>query len=136
MTSAKLYDEKEFARFIASGVCSTIGNLLTVLAVAEFASYWVALLCGIATAASISFLLTKVFVFGSKSWSKGAVSEGGRFAVVYFTGCLLYFLTALLVENLLSGYDLSLKLVQIAGVIVGAGVMVVTSYFGHRFFTY
>ena len=110
-------------------------NLAAVAAARLFMSYDLALLCGIFAGVSSSFLLTKLFAFRAREWSRSG-GEAGRFLLVYGFGLILYYLAALLVRGQLVAAGVDTALADLAGVLVGAGLMTVTGYFGHRYFTY
>ena len=128
-------DVREFARFILSGVIATIGNLVAVWLTRRFLSFGVALLAGIATAITISFALSKFFAFRSRSWNL-AFGEAARFLIVYATGCAMYWTVAVFIRTFLLAHGVAVEAAEPGGVLVGAGTMMLTSYCGHRFFTY
>ena len=132
---AVLVDAGEFARFIATGVIATIGNLAVVWALRQTVGYEPALLCGIATGFAISFVLTKIFAFRSAE-AIGATGELARFLVVYALGVGVNMAVAVLSGRIILPHWLALREAQMAGAFLGAGSMTFTSYFGHRFFTY
>jgi putative flippase GtrA len=128
-------DVREFARFILSGVAATIGNMVAVWLTRPFLSFEIALLGGIATAITISFALSKFFAFRSRSWNR-AVGEAARFLIVYATGCAMYWTVAVFIRMFLLAHRVAVEAAEPGGVLVGAGTMMLTSYCGHRFFTY
>jgi putative flippase GtrA len=131
----KTIDPAELTRFILSGIVSALANIGTVRLARFVLSYDLALVVGIVVALAVSFALTKLFAFGSKSWSR-APGQAVRFLIVFLSGCVLYWAVAVTVNRLGIGYGLSGVVAETAGIIVGGGVMMVSSYFGHRFFTY
>jgi putative flippase GtrA len=128
-------DVREFVRLVLSGVSATIGNIMAVWLTRRFLSYEIALLAGIATAITISFALSKFFAFRSHSW-KPAVGEAARFLMVYAIGCAIYWTVAVFIRMFLLAHGAALEAAEPGGVLVGAGMMMLTSYCGHRFFTY
>ena len=135
MVKASAIDVREFARFILSGVTATIGNMVAVWLARRFLSFEIALLAGIATAIKISFALSKFFAFRSRSWNR-AVGEAARFLIVYATGCTVYWVAAVSIRMYLLAHGVAVEAAEPGGILVGAGTMMVTSYCGHRFFTY
>ena len=131
----KTIDPAELVRFILSGVISTLANIAAVRLVRFAVSYEVALLAGIVAGLLVSFALTKLFAFGSRSWSR-APGEAARFVVVFLAGCVLYWAAAVTVSRLGLAYGLSSLVAETGGILAGGGVMMVSSYLGHRFFTY
>lgn len=126
---------RELTRFLLAGGLATAGNLAAVWAAGIFMSFKLSLLVGIGVGMTISFFATKIFAFRARDWSRSG-HEAGRFLLVYGIGLVLYWSTALVAKGFLIKAGLSDVAAESAAVIVGAGVMLVTSYFGHRFFTY
>src|SRR6516162_2551168 len=135
MVKAAAIDVREFARFVLSGVTATVGNMLTVWLTRRFLSFDIALLAGIAMAIAISFALSKFFAFRSRSWNR-TVGEAVRFLIVYATGCTMYWMVAVVVRMLLLAHGVAVEAAEPGGILVGAGTMMLTSYCGHRVFTY
>jgi putative flippase GtrA len=135
VAKASAIDVREFARFILSGVIATIGNMVAVWLARSFLSFEIALLAGIATAITVSFVFSKFFAFRSPSWNR-AVGEAARFLIVYATGCAIYWTVAVFIRKFLLAHGVALEAAEAGGILVGAGTMMVTSYCGHRFFTY
>ncbi|SRR6266851_877526 len=132
---AALIDVREFTRFVLSGVTATIGNMISVWLARRFLSFEIALLPGIATAITISFVLSKFFAFRSRSWNLTA-SEATRFLIVYATGCAMYWTVAVFIRKLLLAHGVPVEAAEPGGILAGAGTMMLVSYCGHRFFTY
>src|SRR6266850_3860335 len=135
MVKAAAIDVREFARFVLSGVTATIGNMVAVWLARRFLSFEIALLAGIATAIAISFALSKFFAFRSRSWNR-AIGEAARFLIVYATGCAMYCMVAVFIRMFLLARGVAVEAAEPGGILVGAGTMMLTSYCGHRFFTY
>jgi putative flippase GtrA len=129
------FEPLQFLRFFATGVIATLANMATVWAAGLSVAYGFALLAGIAVGSSVSFLLSKLFVFRSRSWSPAA-GEMVRFAIVYGFGLLVYLPVSFSVSAILVANALSVRASHMGGVFCGAGLMTLTSYFGHRLFTY
>jgi putative flippase GtrA len=135
MVKAAAIDVREFTRFVLSGLAATTGNILTVWLTRRFLSFEIALLAGIATAIAMSFALSKFFAFRSRSWNR-AVGEAARFLIVYATGCAVYWMVAVFIRMFLLAHGMAVEAAEAGGILVGAGTMMLTSYCGHRFFTY
>ena len=135
MIKVSAIDVREFARFVVSGVTATIGNMVAVWLARRFLSFEIALLAGIVTAIAISFAVSKFFAFRSRSWNP-VVGEAARFLIVYATGCAMYWMVAVFIRMFLLAHGLAVEAAELGGILVGAGTMMLTSYCGHRFFTY
>lgn len=84
---------------------------------------------------TISFVLSKFFAFRSREWS-AVGGEARRFLIVYCCGLVIYYFAALAARAALSRMRAPADMADLIGVLVGASLMVVSGYFGHRFFTY
>lgn len=135
MVKAAAIDVRELVRFIITGVIATIANFAAVWLTRHFLSYEISLLAGIVAGISMSFILSKLFAFASHSW-EGAGGEAVRFLVVYAFSCTFYWVVAVLCRRYFIILGAAPKVAEIDGVLVGASTMMLTSYFGHRFFTY
>ncbi len=129
------FDLGEFMRFVLTGLTSTAGNLAAVWISVKYSSYNEALIVGIVVASTISFVMSKLFAFRAHGWRQAA-GEAARFLVVYSVGALIYWVVSLTAGTLLLPRLMPKAWAEMGGVLVGAGVMTFTSYFGHRFYTY
>jgi len=135
MQDPALVDPREFARFLITGIVATIGNLAVVWLLRGDVPYPVALGCGIATGFAISFALTKLFAFRPAE-PDGTGETLARFLVVYAAGVAINMTVAVVAGHGVLPHWLDLRSAEMAGAFLGAGSMTVTSYFGHRYFTY
>lgn len=134
-TSQTSVDLCEFLRFILTGVTATVGNMATVYASGYFIEYRLALIAGLIVGFLISFVMGKLFAFQSASAS-ATRQEFGRFILVYAFGATLYWFVASFVGMYVASQFLPPRFAQLVGVFAGASLMVITSYFGHRLFTF
>jgi putative flippase GtrA len=128
-------DFSEFLRFVFTGMLASVGNLVAVWSARRSQSFELSLLVGIVVALAISFTLSKWFAFGSGSWRSG-FAEAPRFLTVFSAGCALYWATAVFAGKFVLPHFIPPAVAEGCGVLIGAGAMTVTSYLGHRFFTY
>lgn len=129
-------DVRKFGRFILTGIIAACGNVSAVWLVHLHKSFEISLLAGMVAGLTISFVLSKRFVFGS-SFSRRVGGEALRFVLVYATSSALYSLVALSSKSiLLNSFHLSTGVAEFAAILAGAATMLFTSYIGHRFFTY
>lgn len=128
-------DVGEFARFFLTGVTATVGNMLMVSLAVHVMAYRFALIAGLATGFVISFVMGKLFAFRSRS-AQHSGGELKRFLIVYAVGAALLWGVGMVVGLHLAPLILPQRLAELCGVLAGASIMVVTSYFGHRFYTY
>lgn len=130
-----ILNARELARFLLSGVAATAGNVATFWATRAFVSFEFALLAGILAGVVLSFTLSKLFAFRSRSWSR-AGGEAARFLIVYAISLALYWAVAVTCAHTAFILGVATEATEIGGVLIGAATMTVTSYLGHRFFTY
>ena len=135
MVKPAVVDPAEFARFILTGVSSAAATLSVTWWIRLYEPFEIAVLAGLATGITVSFTLSKWFAFRSNSWRR-ASSEAPRFLIVYVIGSAVYWTIAVLVERFFLGRGLPNMVAESGGILIGAGTMMLTSYFGHRFFTY
>ena len=95
----------------------------------------VSMLLGIFTGCAISFVMGKFFAFRSSSVHHTA-GELVRFVIIYSVGAALFWGVAMVVGLHIAPLVLDAHWSEIVGVLAGASVMAVTSYVGHRKFTY
>ena len=132
---SRAIDVREFVRFVGTGVTSTVGNLAAVWIVGRHGSFGLALLAGSVAGFVLSFVLSKLVAFRARSW-RHAWTEALRFTLVFAAGAVVYWIVGFVVGRYILTGVLDRQLAELGGAFVGAGVMTLTSYFGHRFFTY
>jgi putative flippase GtrA len=135
MTKRAIIDVPELMRFILTGITATIGNIAAVWLALFFVPFKIALLAGIVAGLTISFTLSKFFAFQTKSL-KRVGREATRFLMVYAVGSICYWSIAVVIRHFALAYGAPPKVAEIGGAFIGAGTMLLTSYLGHRFFTY
>jgi putative flippase GtrA/SAM-dependent methyltransferase len=128
-------DIREFLRFALTGVVATVGNVVAVWMARQAMPFEAALLVGIAAGLTISFLMSKLFAFGSPSWDR-AGGEFARFLIVYGASCGIYWVVAVVARWAAARSGATTDLADMGGLLTGAATMALTSYLGHRFFTY
>ena len=62
--------------------------------------------------------------------------EALRFLVVYGRGALICWIVGFVAGRHVLPRYVDRQVAELGGALIGAGVMTLTSYFGHRFFTY
>ena len=133
--SRNAVDPWEFARFIGTGITATLGNLGAVWISGHYVTYGFSLAVGILAGFILSFSLSKLVAFKSPSW-RHAPGEMVRFLIVFATGALIYWIVGFIVGHYVLPTYLDRQKAELGGAVIGASIMTLTSYFGHRFFTY
>lgn len=133
--TSRRHDVEEVLRFLVAGVLATAGNLAATRIARLYWDYNTALGAGLAVGITISFVLSKLFAFRSRELRR-TPGELARFVLVWGGGALIYWRVSLLVGRDILPRLVDRPIAESLGVLAGASVMMVTSYLGHRFFTY
>lgn len=131
----RLVDARELARFVFSGATAATANIGTVLLMRSHAVFEISVVVGVFSGFVVSFVLSKWFAFRSSSWRR-MTAELRRFIVVYALSSSIYWLVAVTVRRALGSYSVPTKTADLASIFVASGIMMLSSYLGHRFFTY
>jgi putative flippase GtrA len=135
MVRTAAIDVREFVRFVLTGIAAAVGNITIVWLARSYLTFDTASITGIVGGLLISFVLSKLFAFGSNSLS-GTGREAARFLAVYLSSSAVYWGVAVLTERLVRSQGGAAELAEIGGLLFGAGTMMLSSYIGHRFVTF
>lgn len=125
---------REFACFCLAGLTAAAANLGAVWIARNFFALERAVFCGILAGILISFILSKFVVFNAgKSEQTGR--ELALFIAIYGFGSTVYWTVAVTGAGVLTRW-LGRWDAEVAATILGAGCMMVTSYLGHKLFTF
>lgn len=124
----------EFSRFVLTGGFAAGVNFLSRIALSNFMSYrlavFIAYLIGMATA----FILSKIFVFQNSGHSTS--TEFIRFSIVnIFAVIQVWLISVGLAEYGFPAVNFVFYPEEVAH-LIGISVPVVTSYYGHKYFTF
>ncbi len=124
----------EFARFILTGGFAAGVNFLSRIGLSELMSYrfavFVAYIIGMITA----FILAKIFVFTKSSQTTS--NEFSRFTLVNIVAVIqVWFISVGLAEYGFPAINFVFYPEEVAH-LIGISVPVVTSYYGHKYFTF
>ena len=136
MVRTTVIDTSEFARFIFTGVTATVGNIAAVGLARFFVSFGNRIgggdrgrFCTVVHALK-SFCVPLSFL---ETWGR----RGGTFPdCLYAVGCAVYWVVAVVCARIVLARGVTPETAEMAGILIGAGTMTLTSYLGHRFFTY
>lgn len=131
----RLVDIRELLRFIFSGLTAATANISVTWMVRPYLSFGTSLLVGLSAGFSASFILSKWFAFRSFS-RRRAPAELRRFTAVYAFGASIYWIVAFSMRRVLNSFEIPTKLADLGSIVGGGTVMMLSSYLGHRFFTY
>lgn len=125
---------KEFIQFLMAGGFSALLNFISRIVFSEIVSFRVAVLLAYLIGMTTAFLLAKYFVFEKSG--RSFMSEFKGFAIVnVFSVIQVWLISVGLVEYLFPAFDFTFHPEEIAH-FIGLGALAITSYFGHKHFTF
>lgn len=127
--------QKEFLRYVVSGGTATIANLAAIWLSRWYVNYEIAVAIGAIIGTGTTYLLTKIFVFKSKS-KNFDFSEIIRFLSVHAVVCIQIWLVSVLLEKLLEPYLSTDNIRESIASLIGVGSVVFTGFFLHRYVTF
>ncbi len=125
---------REFVAFVAAGGSAALVNWLSRIAFSAFTSLEMAVALAYLVGMTTAFILNRVFVFGRSG--RTIANEYSRFALVNVIALVQVFAITLALGRWFFpaiGFDWHPHEVAHA---VGVAAPIVTSYFGHRYFTF
>ncbi len=124
----------EFSRFVITGGFAAGVNFLSRIGFSEFMSYRVAVFIAYLVGMVTAFILAKVFVFAKSNQSTS--NEFSRFTLVNIVAVIqVWFISVGLAEYGFPAIEFVFYPEEIAH-LIGISVPVVTSYYGHKYFTF
>ena len=130
----KIKINSEFSRFIITGGFAAGVNFLSRIGFSEFMSYRVAVFVAYLVGMVTAFILAKVFVFAKSNQSTS--NEFSRFTLVNIVAVIqVWFISVGLAEYGFPAIEFVFYPEEIAH-LIGISVPVVTSYYGHKYFTF
>ncbi len=124
----------EFSRFVITGGFAAGVNFLSRIGFSEFMSYRVAVFVAYLVGMVTAFILAKVFVFAKSNQSTS--NEFSRFTLVNIVAVIqVWFISVGLAEYGFPAIEFVFYPEEIAH-LIGISVPVVTSYYGHKYFTF
>jgi len=130
----KIKINSEFSRFVITGGFAAGVNFLSRIGFSEFMSYRVAVFVAYLVGMVTAFILAKVFVFAKSNQSTS--NEFSRFTLVNIVAVIqVWFISVGLAEYGFPAIEFIFYPEEIAH-LIGISVPVVTSYYGHKYFTF
>jgi putative flippase GtrA len=123
MRNTAALDMGELARFMLTGVAAAVGNVGAVWLALFFVTFEIALLAGIVAGLTISFTLSKLFAFNSRSWGR-AGGEAARFIIVYGVSCAAYWAIAVVIGRFGLAHGISPRMAEAGGILMGASSLI------------
>jgi putative flippase GtrA len=124
----------EFVKFVGLGAIAALVNFASRFAFDRFMPYEAAVVCAYLVGMVVAFILFQKFVFGDAG--NGQLTQVFRFTVVNIVGLIVAVaVSSLLARVVLPAIGWTL-LPYTTAHLVGITAPTITSYFGHKFFTY
>lgn len=124
----------EFTRFVLTGGFAAGVNFLSRIGFSEFVTYRFAVFYAYIIGMVTAFILAKIFVFGKSSQSTS--NEFTRFTLVNIVAVVqVWFISVGLAEYGFPAINFVFYPEEVAH-LIGISVPVVTSYYGHKYFTF
>lgn len=126
--------DSEFVQFVLAGGTSALLNFLSRIGFSQFVSYRLAVILAYLIGMITAFLLIKYFVFEKSG--RSAVSEFKGFVIVNIVSAAQVWLISVgLAEYFFPSIGFGFYPEEVAH-FIGLGTLAVTSYFGHKHFSF
>ena len=130
----KREEKRQFILFIITGGTSAVINILSRIILSEFFSFEFAILISYGIGMITAFSLAKRFVFlNSKKSTKKSFPA---FALVNLISVIQTFFVSIFIKNWLIIFLDNLSFVELISHACGLGVLVFTSFYGHKYITF
>jgi putative flippase GtrA len=126
--------QKEFWRFLAAGAAAAAANVGSRFLFSRWLCYEWSIVLAYLVGMVVAFLLMRAYVFNASS--KPSVRQEGIFVAVNAVALLQTLLVSMALARWVLPYLGIVSQAEAIAHIVGVLVPVVTSYFGHRIFTF
>lgn len=124
----------QFVRFLITGGCAALVNIGARYVLDVFMAFEVAVIIAYLIAMAVAYILARQFVFPRSE--AGTATESMRFVIVNLVSICIVWLTSVgLARGLFPAIGFTWYADDIAHAI-GVAVPAVTSYFGHKYFTF
>jgi len=130
----KLSLKSEFAGFLVAGGLAALANVGSRMLLSQFASYPVAIVLAYLVGMITAFLLMRGQVFGTRG--KRLSSEITAFVVVNVLAVLQTLVVSLAIAYYVLPWIGIQQHAEVIAHLVGVAVPIVTSYYGHKYWTF
>ena len=130
----KLSLKSEFAGFLVAGGLAALANVGSRMLLSQFASYPVAIVLAYLVGMITAFLLMRGQVFGTRG--KRLSSEITAFVVVNVLAVLQTLVVSLAIAYYVLPWIGIQQHAEVIAHLVGVAVPVITSYYGHKYWTF
>ena len=130
----KKEEKRQFILFIITGGTSAVINILSRIILSDFFRFEIAILISYGIGMIVAFNLANRFVFLN---SKKSIKKSfPAFALVNFLSVIQTFFVSIFIKNWLIIFFDNLSLVELIAHSCGLGVLVFTSFYGHKYITF
>ncbi len=130
----KKEEKRQFILFIITGGTSAVINILSRIILSDFFRFEIAILISYGIGMIIAFNLANKFVFLN---SKKSIKKSfPAFALVNLISVIQTFFVSIFIKNWLIIFFDNLSLVELIAHSCGLGVLVFTSFYGHKYITF
>ncbi len=134
ISSKKRAEKRQFILFIITGGTSAIINILSRTILSNFFRFEIAILISYGIGMITAFLLAKRFVFLNAK--KSIKKSFPAFALVNLISVLQTFFVSIFIKNWLIIFFDNLSFIELISHTCGLGILVFTSFYGHKYITF
>ena len=134
ISSKKKEEKRQFIIFIITGGTSAIINILSRIILSNFFRFEIAILISYGIGMIIAFLLAKRYVFLNSN--KSIKKSFPAFALVNLISVLQTFFVSIFIKKWLIIFLDNLSFIELVAHTFGLGILVFTSFYGHKYITF
>ena len=134
ISSKKREEKRQFIIFIITGGTSAIINILSRIILSNFFRFEIAILISYGIGMIIAFLLAKRYVFLNSN--KSIKKSFPAFALVNLISVLQTFFVSIFIKKWLIIFLDNLSFIELVAHTFGLGILVFTSFYGHKYITF
>ena len=134
ISSKKREEKRQFILFIITGGTSAIINILSRIILSNFFRFEIAILISYGIGMITAFSLAKRYVFLNSN--KSIRKSFPAFALVNLISVLQTFLVSIFIKNWLIIFFDNLSFIELISHTFGLGILVFTSFYGHKYITF
>ncbi len=130
----KREEKRQFILFIITGGTSAIINIFSRIILSNFFRFEIAILISYGIGMLIAFILAKRFVFLNSN--KSIKKSFPAFALVNLISVLQTFFVSIFIKRCLLILFNNLSIIELISHTCGLGILVFTSFYGHKYITF
>ena len=134
ISSKKREEKRQFILFIITGGTSAIINILSRIILSNFFRFEIAILISYGIGMITAFSLAKRYVFLNSN--KSIKKSFPAFALVNLISVLQTFFVSIFIKSWLLILFKNLSIIELISHTCGLGILVFTSFYGHKYITF